>query len=139
MPITWANAFGGAGYPQNPLGKGYAPIRDDRGEHHPLPNIEDPRRLISRPNERPAPMGFGPYDLTWPQRYAKIGTYDAKWLEERYPGFAADFDPSYFNTAPADQQIEGFFRGDESFTLENLHPEKPVIEGKLPGIKARIF
>jgi uncharacterized protein YjbI with pentapeptide repeats len=139
MPITWANAFGGPGYPQNPLGKGHESVRDERGEHHPLPNIEDPKRLVSSPRDRPAPAGFGPYDLTWPQRYAKIGTYDAVWLQERYPGFAADFDPTYFNAAPPDQQIEGYFRGDEAITLENLHPDKPVLEGALPSIKARIF
>ena len=139
MPITWANAFGGAGHAPNPLGKGHESTRDGRGENQPLPNIEDPKRLVSSPNDRPLPAGFGPYDLTWPQRYSKIGTYDAKWLADRYPGFAADFDPGFFNAAPADQQIEGYFRGDEAFTLENLHPDKPVLEGRLPAIKARIF
>jgi uncharacterized protein YjbI with pentapeptide repeats len=135
MPITWANAFGGAGYAQNPLGKGYEPV----GDEHPLPNVEDPKRLVSSPGNRPAPAGFGGYDATWPQRYAKIGTYDKKWLEQRYPGFAADLDPGYFNAAPADQQIEGYFRGDEPLTLENMHPDVAVLEGRLPGVKARIF
>ncbi len=139
MPITWANAFGGPGYAQNPLGKGHEAVRDDGGERHPLPNVEDPKRPVASPGDRPPPAGFGAYDTTWPQRFAKVGTYDDEWLEERYPGFAADFDPSFFNAAPADQQIEGYFRGDEAFTLENLHPDVPVIMGRLPGVAARVF
>ncbi len=136
MPITWPNAFGGRDYPQNPLGKGLAPRG---GEPHLLPNIEDPRRLVHAPGDRPPPAGFGPYDLTWPQRYAKIGTYDSRWLEDRYPGVAADFDPAFYNAAPLDQQMDGYLRGDEPFTLENLHPTRPTLEGRLPGVRARIF
>jgi len=80
-----------------------------------------------------------PYDQTWPQRFSKVGTYDEAWLKEQFPGFASDMDPSFFNTAPEDQQIDGFFRGDEAFVLENLHPRKPLIQGTLPGLKGRCF
>ena len=42
MPIRWDRAFGGLGHPQNPTGKGFAPIKTDSGALvHPLPNIED--------------------------------------------------------------------------------------------------
>ena len=140
MAISYENAFGGPEYAENPLGKGMAPIMSDVGEVHPLPNIEDPKQLLQSPGERPAlPAGFGPYDLTWPQRFSKMGTYDQAWLKERYPGFAADFELGFFNTAPLDQQIDGYFKGDEAFRLEHLHPSKPVLEGKLPAVRARIF
>lgn len=140
MPISYENAFGGPEYEPNPLGKGSASQKGEKGEIHVLPNIEDPKHLLQSPKERPPlPSGFGPYELTWPQRYSKMGTYDDKWLKERYPGFAADFDLTFFNTAPQDQQIEGYFRGDEPFTLENLHAGKSGIEAKLPGIRARVF
>lgn len=140
MVISYENAFGGPGYPQNPVGKGSAPTKSGAGELHVLPNIEDPKHILKSPNERPPlPSGFGPYDLTWPQRYSKIGTYDDRWFKERYPGYAGDLDRGFFNTAPPDQQIEGFFRGDEPFTLENMHAEKALIESKLPGIRARLF
>jgi uncharacterized protein YjbI with pentapeptide repeats len=135
MPIRWENAFGGPGFAQNPLGKGFAPA----GEIHPLPNVEDPKHLVGSPRDRPAPAGFGAYDMMWPQRHEKIGTYDEKWLKERFPGFAADFDPSFFNTAPADQQLPGYFAGDEAFSLENMHPDKPLLESRLPRLKARVF
>jgi uncharacterized protein YjbI with pentapeptide repeats len=139
MPLTWENAFGGPDYKQNPLGKGIAKVPTDRGEVQPLPNVEDPGRLMRSPEDRPPPAGFGPYDLMWPQRFDKAGTHDAKWLEERFPGFAADIDWTMFNAAPGDQQVEGPFRGDEAFALESMHPTKARIEGKLPGACARCF
>lgn len=139
MPIAWERAFGGPGFPLNPVGKGAQPIETDTGELHPLPNIELPEPLITSPSDKPAPAGFGPIDLMWPQRFARMGTYDQKWLKERFPGFAEDTDLGLFNAAPEDQQIEGFFRGDEPMVLENLHPDRPVIEAALPGIAARAF
>ncbi|MGK4005983.1 DUF2169 domain-containing protein [Sorangium sp. So ce1036] len=139
MPIAWERAFGGPDFALNPVGKGAQPVQTDAGEIHPLPNIELPGRLITSPDDRPAPAGFGPLDLLWPQRYAKIGTYDAAWLKERFPGFAEDTDLGVFNAAPEDQQIQGFFQGDEPMVLENLHPRRPVIEAALPGIATRAF
>ncbi|WP_437925193.1 DUF2169 domain-containing protein [Sorangium sp. So ce291] len=133
MPVTWRNAFGGEGFAKNPLGKGHG----DRSAA--LPNIESPRHLIRARGDRPAPAGLDGYDVTWPQRSSKIGTYDTAWREECFPGFARDMDPTLFNMAPDDQQIDGFFRGDESFVVENMHPDKPRIEGALPGVASRCF
>jgi uncharacterized protein YjbI with pentapeptide repeats len=137
MPLGWEQAFGGEGYAPNPVGKGFAPTRTEHGEVHVLPNVEDPKRLVRFPDDRPQPAGFGPYDLTWPQRFSKVGTYDAAWLKERFPGFAKDMDWSLWNGAPEDQQIQGYFKGDEPFTLELMHPEKARIEGRLPGLRTR--
>lgn len=140
VDITYENAFGGSGYNKNPLGKGRGPVETDTGETvYPLPNVEDPRYLIASPKDKPDPACFGPLDLTWPQRFSKVGTYDEKWLNERFPGFAEDFDPTFFNTAPEDQQMQGFLKGDEGFICENMHPEKPVIRSQLPGIRPRSF
>ncbi|XXY15100.1 DUF2169 domain-containing protein [Sorangium sp. So ce216] len=133
MPVTWRNAFGGEGFAKNPLGKGHG----DRIAA--LPNIESPRHLIRARGDRPTPAGLDGYDITWPQRFSKIGTHDAAWREECFPGFARDMDPTLFNMAPDDQQIDGFFRGDEAFVVENMHPDKPRIEGALPGIASRCF
>ncbi|WP_437502131.1 DUF2169 domain-containing protein [Sorangium sp. So ce1099] len=133
MPVTWRNAFGGEGFARNPLGKGHG----DKSAA--LPNIESPRHLIRARGDRPAPAGLDGYDVTWPQRFSKIGTCDTAWREECFPGFARDMDPTLFNMAPDDQQIDGFFRGDETFVVENMHPDKPRIEGALPGIKSRCF
>lgn len=138
MAIVYENAFGGPGFAQNPLGKGFAPP-EERGALHFLPNIEDPKNLIRAPKDRPAPAGFGSYDPMWPQRRATSGTYDDRWLAEVYPGFPDDMDWSSFNTAPEDQRIRSPLRGDERIRVENMHPDKPVLESTLPGIAARCF
>lgn len=139
MPVTWQNAFGGEGYATNPLGKGFRPIAGEGGEVHPLPNVEDPRSLVGSPGDKPVPAGFGAYDPTWPQRFSKVGTYDAAWFKERFPELARDMDWGFFNVAPPDQQIDGYFQGDEAFVIENMHPEKPIIDGALPDVTARCF
>ncbi|MDC0678906.1 DUF2169 domain-containing protein [Sorangium atrum] len=133
MPVTWRNAFGGKDFARNPLGKGHG----DKSAA--LPNIESPKHLIHARSDCPTPAGLDGYDLTWPQRFSKIGTYDAAWRDECFPGFARDLDPTLFNMAPEDQQIDGFFRGDETFVVENMHPDKPRIEGSLPGVVSRCF
>ncbi len=139
-PIDWAHAFGGEKYPQNPLGKGLSPYKTESGAPmHPLPNIEDPRHVVKSKADRPEPAGLGPFDLTWPHHFAKMGTYDKKWLEEQFPGFALDIDFGVFNVAPPDQRLEGFFRGDETFRIENMHAEKSVIESRLPSVLGRCF
>ena len=145
MPIVWERAFGGPNFPANPLGKGAEPALDASGQsYRPLPNIEDPRRLISAVSDAREPAGFGPYDLTWPQRQTKVGTYDAAWLKERWPFFPQDFDWSFFNTAPPDQWLrtptdKPFFRGDEDIEIRLMHPELPRIATRLPGFRARAF
>ena len=121
MDIKWENAFGGDGYALNPLGKGSKPIKGDQGEVHPLPNVEDPKNLIKSTRDTPPPAGFGAYDFIWPQRYGKVGTYDADWLKNRFPGFAKDMDWALWNAAPADQIIKGYFKGDESYLFENMN------------------
>lgn len=139
MPIDYAHAFGGEKYPQNPAGKGFAPVKGESGTSHPLPNVEDPNAMIQSKGDRPAPMTFAPWDLTWPQHFAKMGTYDQQWQKEQFPGFALNIDWGVFNVAPPDQRLQSYFIGDESFRIENMHPEKRNQQGQLPDIVARCF
>lgn len=136
MPVSWTHAFGGDGEPHNPLGRG---MPSKSGGPNRLPNVEDPKHLIKSRGDRPTPASFEPIDLQWPQRWSKIGSYDMAWVEKYAPGFAPDIDLSMFNTAPDDQQIEGFWKGDEAFVIENMHPSIARIEGRLPGVKGRCF
>ncbi len=139
MPVDWAHAFGGPEHPENPLGKGAAPLpaAKDGRVLHPLPNIEDPLRLIVAPGDRPPPAGFGQLDFTWPQRASKAGTYDDTWLKTRFPGFADDIDLSMFNAASPNQWSKQSFAGDEPFSVTGMHPEHPVVQGTLPGAAMR--
>ncbi|MBK9263894.1 MAG: DUF2169 domain-containing protein [Polyangiaceae bacterium] len=140
MPIHYSRAFGGEGYPQNPIGVGFAKAKENGQEVHRLPNIELPGKLIQSKSDKPTPAGFGPYDLLWAQRWPKIGTYDTKWVREQLPGLAKDMDLSIWNAAPEDQQLtSGFFEGVEDILIQNMHPDIPQIEGRLPGVIGRCF
>lgn len=136
MDITWENAFGGPDYKKNPDGKG---IIESESKYIPLPNIENHKDIIKSPSDKPDPAGFAPLGLSWPSRLKNLGTFDKKWLKNDWPGFPGDFDFHYFNVAPPDQRIDGFFTGDEPIRIENMHPERPIIKSQLPGIMPRCF
>jgi uncharacterized protein YjbI with pentapeptide repeats len=114
MPLRWENSFGGEGYGPNPLGKG----REGRL----LPNLENPNRLITTKNPPAAP-----------------GTYGGRYLKEDWPWFPKDFDWSNFNAAPEDQRPKNYLRGDEKLRITHMHPDHPVFECALPGLRPRWF
>jgi uncharacterized protein YjbI with pentapeptide repeats len=131
MPISWANAFGGPEFADNPAGKGF-------GDE--LPNIEYPHEPIRNRSDRPAPAGFGPIAPAWPARASKMGTvYGKSWKDKRAPFYAEDFDWSFFSSAPRDQQISGYLRGDEEIVFQNLHATTPTLQSRLPEIRVRAF
>jgi len=131
LPVNYVNAFGGEGFDKNPSGRGY--------ERAFLPNIEPLEGRITAAGDRPDPAGFGPLNRTWPQRASKLGSYRGKWLKERWPHFPDDFDVTYHNAAPEDQQLRAYLRGDEDLRFENLHPKHPGYRSALPGLRVRCF
>lgn len=140
MPIIWNNAFGGKDFKNNPLGKGIDKTITPGGKDRvPLPNVEYPSRLVGSPDDRPAPAGFAPLDPMWPQRHKKTGTYDERWKRERWPNFPDDMDYSFFNVAPADQHISGYFEGDEGVEVVGMHPDYQSLQSQLPGARIRCF
>jgi uncharacterized protein YjbI with pentapeptide repeats len=139
MALSWQQAYGGPGFAENPLGKGVKPGAGEQGKAHMLPNLQYPQETAHLPNVRMTPAGFSPLDISWPQRISKSGTYDSAWLQEDFPAFARDIDWAIFNIAPQDQWFSGHLQGNEPYLLENLHPQKPRIEGALPDFKARCF
>lgn len=140
LDLRYEYAFGGSEFPENPTGKGYVKNIEEYSDHViAVPNIALPEQPIASPDQKIIPAGFAPYDLTWPQRYSKIGTYDEHWLNNSFPGLADDLDPSFFNTAPVDQQFAEPFQGKEQFSCHNMHPEKQLISSRLPGIRVRCF
>jgi uncharacterized protein YjbI with pentapeptide repeats len=141
MPVDWAHAFGGEGFAHNPLGRGVAAVVGPDGKkHHPLPNVEYPDQRVQSKGDRPKqPASFRAIDYTWPQRMKRLGTYDSKWFQEEFPGFARDIDLEAFNAAPEDQRIAGFFEGSEEFSVVNMHPSEPKMTSRLPGLVARVF
>lgn len=139
-PITWQNAYGGAGHAANPVGRGYLPrlawlwMREGL-----MPNIEAAQYPVMPGRRAHVPAGFAPGLLQHSAALTRSGTYDKRWLEEDFPGLPRDFDFSLFNLSPGDQQFVGNFVGDESYCLEGLHPRHGVLKGSLPGLAARAF
>lgn len=139
LPVSWATAFGGAGFEENPLGLGFVP-EELSAEGAPLPLVEYPDDPMRDPDSRPRPASLGPIAPDWPQRRRRAGTYDAAYLDSgQFPGLAPDTDFRAFNLAPADQWQKSWFAGDEPFEILNMHPERPHIRSRLPEIRARCF
>ena len=132
MPLVYERAFGGADKAsanpgkdwewRNPVGTGFA-ISGGNATGLTLPNVEDPKQLISSWKDRPPPAGFGVIASHWQPRVGFAGTYDDHWMKTRQPLLAENLDDRYFQSAPADQQAPEFLRGGEPAVLLKLTPD----------------
>jgi hypothetical protein len=134
VPISYRLAFGGEGFAANPSGVGFKAFADETGEVHLLPQIEYLQQPVTAPGKEYAPASLGRIDPMWKTRLSRAGTYDAQYLRERMPGLPDDIDWRYFNEAAEDQWVDGYFRGDETFSIEHMHPQFPQLSGHLPPI-----
>ena len=130
MPLVYEHAFGGIGWPDNPLGVGALAERQDAD-----PTVFDPaddKRLA----------GFGPIGQAWPARRRLLGTTPRKALalDSAIASIPEGFDWGYFQAATADQRL-GFLRGDEWIVMDGLHPTLPRLRMRLPGARglARVY
>jgi hypothetical protein len=141
MPMRWERAFGGLSLQVNPLGRGGEAEPDEAGGSiWRLPNVEYLDKLVTRPEDRPPPAGFGPISPMWQPRLKRQGTRDQRWAAFRAPLAPKDFDPLCHNAAPEDQQLpKGYFRGDEALVVAGLHPHLAVYRTALPGKRLRLF
>lgn len=129
IALGWERAFGGKGHDANPVGVGM-PDRLRRSAA-PLANLEDPGRRVRTPKQTPPPVALAPIPLAW--RRAPDRERQGPW-----PLFPEDLDWTRFQSAPVEQQL-GFLRGDEPFAFEGMHRAHPMLEGTLPGVRARAF
>ena len=136
MPIHYGNAYGGEAFPLNPQGKGYG---HDASGRQPLPNVQAPSDLVASPGDRPHPAGFTAYPMTWPQRQRYLGKFGKDWLLNDWPHFPKDTNWEYFNTAPDDQRLKEYLRGDEAVAITRMHPGKALIASVLPALRPRLF
>lgn len=140
MPLTWDRAFGGPGFPENPVGTGHAAGSDlEAGRPVRLPNIEHEADLILDIAQSPRPAGCGYVDVMAPARRRFAGTHDEAWLKRQHPGHPLDFDWAFYNAAPSDQWAPGFLAGDERIRVAGMHAEHPLIDSRLPGMRVRAF
>jgi hypothetical protein len=139
VPLRWEYSFGGLSYPANPFGRGIDPIREEHGSKVvALPLIEHPDHPIQSPTDRPPPANFAPVPPLFQQRLRKRGTYDHRWSMFRAPLPPKDYDPTFNNAAPGDQQAGNYPRGDELLILRHLHPTIPELRTRLPGLRPRV-
>jgi hypothetical protein len=120
MPIIYERALGGIGFRPNPHGTGKAP------------GSAPPNVLY--PTDGSLVAGFGPISRALTQRKSLLGSLAPTALDKPAPEIPADFDWSYFQAAPPDQQIESLV-GNEWIVLEGLHPEHPRISSRLPSAR----
>jgi hypothetical protein len=131
VPLVYERAFGGPGPkssdggatsfdPRNPVGTGFVePSHRDQVDGLALPNLEEPSALIKRPEDQPAPQGFGYVGRHWTPRAALAGTYDAAWESERSPFLPDDFDERFFNGASPGLVATPHLRGGEDVKINN--------------------
>ncbi len=134
MPLSYDNAFGGfdrthknpsrhKAYLLNPVGTGFHDnLKMEFIEGKPLPNTEETKNPVTKPNGNYRPMSFGPVARGWLPRYKLAGTYDQNWLDNIFPFLPPDFDEAYYQSAPPDQQMP-YPKGGEEVVLTNLTPE----------------
>jgi len=88
------------------------------------------------------PAGFGILGRAWAPRLQKAGTYDQKWLDERWPLLPRDFGFAYWNGAPEDQQTD-YPPPDAVIELLNLLPPEcsphGFVRAPLPGHRAFVL
>ncbi len=123
MPIVYERALGGIATAENPIGCGEENADDDD-----RPNILDPR-------DPSRPVGFGPISSAWPVRKKKLGDTALRDVESPLMVLPPEFDFSYFQSAPYDQQIDEL-PPDAHLILEGFDPERERVEITLPGARA---
>jgi hypothetical protein len=143
MPLTYERAYGGVhtldaergkvlSEPRNPVGRGFRGKRSaSELQGLPLPNLEDPLKLIQAVTDTPSPAGFGFVAPSWQPRQAFAGTYDQAWQERRAPYLPLDFRAEFFLTAPPELSAREFLKGGEPVEIIGASPNG-VQRFKLP-------
>ena len=145
MPLVWERAFGGWDRtaekeehhqcdPQNPVGVGFVGKKGKALPGAPLPNIEDPRELLTSQTGRIAPVGFGFTGHHWQPRAKFGGTFDEAWEKARAPRLPKDFDRRFFLAAAPGLSSPTHLRGDERVVVIGATAEGRW-EFSLPGIQ----
>ena len=150
MPLIYERAFGGQHLEENNIvsaelrnlvGCGYLGKQKSHVlDGSPVPNLEDPRQLLSRAGDIVTPAGFGFISPNWQPRVAYAGTYDDSWKTSRAPFLPLDFDPRFLNMAHPDLIYPGYLQGGEPVHISGVHP-KGNLQFTIPhiGLTSRVI
>ncbi len=135
MSLAYERAGGGPDT-SNPVGVRHD-VRDAYGRIK-LPNLQPPGLSVVAPGTVIPPIGFGPIPPTWPLRRGKLGRHSGSYSPHslRATPLPEDLETSFFNAAPADQQLAELPE-DARLVLENMHPQIPRLVTSLPGLRPR--
>jgi hypothetical protein len=123
IPLRYERAMGGLGSVDNPIGVGML------GSAERSPNIlcaADPISTVG---------SYGPIPPFFPLRERLRGTCTIEALHDEPAKVGRDFDWSYFQSAPADQRLDGL-PGDGWLDLTGLSPKHDHLHSALPNAKA---
>ena len=126
MPLTYDRAFGGmddlGSEARNRVGMGYTTKTGSHLEGMPVPNVEFVDEQVKSPTDRPAPAGLGILNRDWKDRLKYAGTYDDRWLANRFPLLPDDFDMRFNQSAPESQWLRGV-AGGEAIRVVGMTPD----------------
>lgn len=153
--VTGARSFGPGGLPTTPVPFTRAPMdftaaagddswnvvgvrsqdRDPLGDSSRAPTVLPLGVALERRDTYVPPAGLGPIPPTWAPRADRLSAEAAAWkdLPPAAQGYWPGGDTSFFQAAPADQQLARSIRPDERIVLEHLHPQHPRLVTSLPG------
>jgi hypothetical protein len=119
----------------NPIGIGFYPNSNKTDLlDRPLPLTESINKPISgHTGIHWVPQSFGPVARNWLPRSKLGGTYDQHWSDNIAPFLPEDFDESYYQCAPQDQQCK-HLRGGERITLMGMLPKQKNLSFTLPKV-----
>jgi|GEM_PF-1225297 len=138
MPIDLAHAMGCVNDATNPYGKGL-PTEGKDFTGVCLPNIEWPDSPILSTHDRPPPATLGNRAASDPSLIPWAGTFDLRWETTRFPWLPDDVDPRYFDRVAQDQCVDTYWRGDERWSVEGMHPDEAMLSGSLPGLQPSLL
>lgn len=138
MPIGLARAYGGPAWRDNPYGRGHC-ANAQGFEGVPLPNVELPDQPMLEPTDTPALATLGPHPQGSTARTRWLGSLDKTWERTRHPWLPDDTDPRWFDRFDPAQCQPAYWRGDESWFAENMHPQHGILRGRLPGLRPRLL
>ncbi len=123
MMLDYEHAFGGKSHKQNPVGRG----ADKNGPQNQPPNLVHP----THPEQVAC---FAPLSRYWGDRSRLLGSAARAEVDAEEATLGEAFDWSYFQAAPADQQVP-FLHGDEWIVLDGVHPALPRVSSQLPNAR----
>ncbi len=136
MPLVYEKSFGGihkengniiAGEARNPVGCGYSGKRKSKEMNGlPVPNLEDPKKLLQNIGDIVTPAGFGFISPSWQPRLSFAGTYDDNWQKTQAPYLPKDFDLRFLNMSHPDLIYPGYLQGGEPVQITGVHAKGPL-------------